>query len=163
MNLLSCRIIQYEAYVWRMSMLSTMLTRMKIKTIICYIANSITMLPFLTLDWNKWRLTFIKESITLKLDWLGVIRNVRGHFLVISKTSSKLVVNDLLPRSNDGIGKCKRNLCMENIIFIWIYFWSGIMCFESDIIDLDMCRLLIMWIMEKRIALKKNKFRMLLL
>ena len=57
------------------------------------------------------------ESSTLKLDWLGVIRNVRGHFLFISKDGSMLIVNDLFPRSNDGLGKNKNNMYME-IIFL---------------------------------------------
>ena len=78
--------------------------------------------------------------------------------LVISKVGSVLVLDDLFPRSDDGLEKYKLNMCMEIIII----FWSGIMCFESDIIDMNMFKLLI-WIMEKRIVLNKNKFRMLLL
>ena len=119
-------------------------------------------MAFQTLNCSSWRWTFIEESISLKLDWLGVILNVRGHFLVVSKVGSVLVVNNLFPRFDDGIGKYKWNLCMENIIFIWIYFWSGITWFESEIIDVNMCMLLI-WIIEKRIVLNKNSFRMSLL
>jgi len=52
------------------------------------------------------------ESSTLKLDWFGVVWNMKGHILVISKTNFVLVVDKLFPRSDDGLGKCKLNFCI---------------------------------------------------
>ena len=47
----------------------------------------------------------MNESNTLKLNGLGIVWNMKGQVLVISKTSSVLVVDKLFPRSDDGLGK----------------------------------------------------------
>ena len=124
----SCKFPTFGTFVWRMIMLYTMLTRMKIKTLILHVANSMTMLAFrnLILNQSMWRWIFFKESNTLEPDFLGIIWNVIGHFHFVSKTCFVLVVDDLFPRSDDGLGKCKRNLFMKSFIFNWIFFWSGI-------------------------------------
>ena len=149
-NLLSSRFLQYEASLWRMSMISIVLLGVNIKSVIFHMANSIVVLEFWNLN-QIWRWTFIKKSSSLKLDWLGVIRNVRGHFLVISKTGFVFVVNDLFPRSDNGLRKIKLNMC---IIFIWTFFWSVL----TDLIE---CTVL-MWIIlkfKRSIVLNNDKVR----
>jgi len=66
----------------------------------------------------------MNESNTLKLNGLGVVWNMKGHVLVISKTSFVLVVDKLFPRSDDGLGKCKLNfcICMYNCCFMGVCF-----------------------------------------
>jgi hypothetical protein len=46
----------------------------------------------------------------MELDWYGIIRNMKGNFLVISKSYSIPVVDDFFPRSDDGIGNSFLNL-----------------------------------------------------
>ena len=53
----------------------------------------------------------MKKSDTLKFDGLGVVWNMKGQLLVISKTSFVLVVDKLFPRSNDGLGRCMFDVC----------------------------------------------------
>jgi hypothetical protein len=48
----------------------------------------------------------------LELDWSGIIGNMKGNFLVISKSYSLLVVDDFFPRSDDGLGKSIMNLLL---------------------------------------------------
>jgi hypothetical protein len=52
----------------------------------------------------------LKESNTLEFDWSGIIGNMKGNFLVISKSCSVIVVDDFFPRSDDGLGKSIMNL-----------------------------------------------------
>ena len=138
MNLCSCKRFVFEAYVWRMSGFMTMLAWMKLKKVIFQMANSITVLAFHDLllllllwkrsrVWNSWswtvmrsRWTVMNKSSTLKLNGLGVVWNMKGQVLVISKTSYVLVVDKLFPRSDDGLGKCRLSfcICMYNCCFI---------------------------------------------
>ena len=122
LNLLSCRFPQTKAFVWWVGMLSTMLTRVKIKTLIFHVANLITVLQSQNPNWCGWRWTLIDESSTLKLDRLGEVMNVNCHFLVIYKTSFVLVVADLFPWSDDGLGRNKQNFYMHIFIFIFFHF-----------------------------------------
>ena len=105
-----------------MVMLATMLARMEIKTLILLVTNSITMLALiiLMLNLNRWSWRFLKESSTLKLDWSGIIGNMKENFLVISKSCSILVVDDFFPRSDDGLGKIIMNPLFWNP-WKWIY------------------------------------------
>ena len=139
-------------------MFSTFLTRVKMKTIIFLVASSITVLACQTLNTNGWRCTVLEDSNTLKLDRLGEIGNVSCHFLVISKINFILVVVDLFPWSNDGLGRNTQNFCMHVFIFFFFYFWwvsiDFLMWFWSGV---NMCRL-VNEIM-KMIVLNMNKFR----
>ena len=128
MNLCSYMTFVFEASVWRMTGFMTMLTWMKIKTVIFHMANSITVLAFHNLVlflwkrrriWNNWRWIVMKKSNTLKLDGLWVIWSMKGHFLVISKTSYVFVMNNIFPRSNDRLGKCMLSLCTCMQICFW--------------------------------------------
>ena len=142
-----------------MGVLSPMLARMNIKTLIFHVANSITVLAWKTLNLSEWIWNLVEESNTLKLDWLGEIETMNCHFLVVSKTSFVLVVADFFPRSDDWLVKCKCNLCKH--IFILILFW-----FWWDATDLVMwlwsgfipCRMLNKIL--KRISMNMNKFIM---
>ena len=49
----------------------------------------------------------MKKFGTLKFDGLGVVQNMKGHLLVISKTCFVLVMDKLFPRFDDGLGKCR--------------------------------------------------------
>ena len=129
MNLCSYKRFVYEAYVWRMTSFITILTWMKIKTVIFQMANSVTVLEFHNLllllwkrgkMWNSWRWTVMKESNTLKLNGLWEIWNIKGNLLIISKTYFVLVVDKLFPRSDDELGKCKAKFftCVYNCCFI---------------------------------------------
>jgi len=61
MVLNSCIYLDVRTFVWRMIMLSTILTRMKIEAPIFHVANSLTMLAFmnLLLNWSRWIWTFL--------------------------------------------------------------------------------------------------------
>ena len=116
MNLFSCRRLVSRAYVWRMCVSTTVLAWVKIKKVIFHMANSITVLAFFNLllllwkrskIWNNWMWTIMKKSGTLKFDGLGVVWNMKGELLVISKTSFVLVMDKLFPRSDDRLGKCR--------------------------------------------------------
>jgi hypothetical protein len=52
--------LAFETPIWRITVLSTMLARMNIKTLIFNVANSLTMLAFqdLLLNWSKWMWNF---------------------------------------------------------------------------------------------------------
>jgi hypothetical protein len=66
----------------------------------------------------------------MELDWSGIIKNMKGNFLVISKSCSMLVVNDFFPRSGDGIGKSIMSMIMLNLNkFIFIGSCSLRFCF----------------------------------
>lgn len=61
---------------------------------------------------SRWRRTILKKSYTLKLDWFGVVWNMKGKVLVISKTNFVLVADKLFPSSDDQLGKCRLNFCI---------------------------------------------------
>ena len=116
----------FEAKVWRMSGFMTMLTWMKIKTMIFHMAKLVTMFAYNNLMWmlwkrsriwNSWRWAIMKKSGTLKLNGLGIVWNMKGHLLVISKTCYVLVMDKLFPRSKDGLGKCRLDVCFYIQIF----------------------------------------------
>ena len=48
----------------------------------------------------------MKKFNTLKFDGLGIVRNMTGKLLFLSKTNFLLVVDKLFPRFDDGLGKC---------------------------------------------------------
>ena len=81
-----------------MCMLSTLLTRMEIKTPIFHVTNSMTMLAFPNLMkiWSKWRWNFLTKTSTLELDRFGIIRKVKHRFIVISKANFMLVLVDFV-------------------------------------------------------------------
>jgi len=54
----------------------------------------------------------MKKSYTLKFDGFGIFWNMKGHILVISKTYSFLIVDNLFPRPDDGLGKWDLKFCM---------------------------------------------------
>jgi hypothetical protein len=93
-----------------MILLATMLTKMEIITLILHVTNSIVMLELsiLMLNWNKG--IFLKESNTLEMDRSRIIQNMKGNFLIISKSCYVLVVVDFFPSSDDGLGKSMLNL-----------------------------------------------------
>ena len=160
MNLGSCRRLVSEASVWRMGVPTTVLAWMKIKTVIFHMANSITVLAFLNLlswkwnrIWNSCRWTVIQESDTLKYDGLGVVWNMKGHILVISKTNSVLVVDKLFPRSDDGLEKCRLNCCICMYICSSTRNWMWIIC---NFIFFLLMRVLLN-------ILNRNRFRMVTL
>ena len=163
MNLCSCRRLVSEAFVWRMGVPTTVLAWMKIETVIFHMANSITVLAFYNLlllllwkwsrIWNNCRWIFINKFDTLKFDGLGVVRNMKGHIFVISKTSSVLVVDKIFPRSDDGLGRWSVNICICIKICFWTWHWMWI---DNNIIEL-----LLMGVCLS--VLNKKKFRMMTL
>lgn len=112
-----------------------MLARVKIKTMIFHMANSITMLAFNNrgLLWkrskilNKWRWISMTKPNTFKMNGIGIVWSMKGHFLVISRTSYVLVLDKLLPRSGNGLGKCRLNFCICSWIGYCINSFSLLM------------------------------------
>jgi len=117
--LYSCRIFAFKKYVWMMTVLSTMLTRMKIGTLIFHVANLLKMLTFfnLLLNWSRWMWTMMKQSNTLELDCFGVIQIMKVDIFFIIDTSFVFIIYDFFLRSGDLLGKRKLN-----VICTWI--WS---------------------------------------
>lgn len=107
-NLFSCRRLDSKAYFWLMSVLTTLITRVKIKTMIFHMDNSLTVLPYANFwlwmwrsgIWNKWIQIFLNKSNTLKLDWLWIIWNMKWNILFISNTNFLLL---LLKISSQGV------------------------------------------------------------
>jgi hypothetical protein len=56
----------------------------------------------------------LKESYTLEVDWSGIVGNMKGNFLIISKSCFVFVVVDFFPRFDDRLGKIILNL-VENM------------------------------------------------
>ena len=135
-----------------MRMISTLHTNMGIKIPIFHVTKSKTMLAFQNMlkIWSRWRWNFLNESNPMELDRFGIISNVKIQILVISKTGCMLVVGDLSPSSNHGLGKCRWNMSMKNVIFN--LFWTRI---NHLIIYFWMSRIVS--------VLNRNRFRMLII
>jgi hypothetical protein len=58
---------------------------------------------------------FLEGIQPSELDWFGIIWNVIRNFHFVSKTYLVLIVDDLFPRSDDGLGKCKKNFFYEKL------------------------------------------------
>jgi len=115
--LYSWNFLDVRTFVWRMIVLSTMLARMKIETLIFHVANLLTMLAYknILLNSSKRMWTLLEQSNTLELDWFGVIWIMKGEILFIFDIDSMLVLLDFFPRCDDLLGKRK-------LIYTWI--WS---------------------------------------
>ena len=160
MNRGSCRRLVSAASVWRMGVPTTVIAWVNIKKMIFHMANSITMLAFYNLllllrkrsgIWNSWRWNFIKKYGNLKFDGLGVVWNMKGKLLVISKTSSLLVMDKLFPRFDDGLGRCRLDVCFCMQICYYTGHWMWI---NGKIIDLLLIGIYFNF-------LNRNKFRMM--
>ena len=53
-----------------------------------------------------------EEIRHLKFEGLGVVWNMKGQFLFISKTNYVIVMYKIFLRSDDGLGKCRVNFCI---------------------------------------------------
>lgn len=133
-NLCSYRRFVFETSVWRMSVFTTILSWVKVKTMIFHMANLVAMLPFDNFllrmwrrkVWNRWRWTAMKKSCTLKFYGLCVTWNMKGCLLIISKTCFVLVPNKLFLRSNDGLGSWNLNFYIYMKICSWNGYWMWI-------------------------------------
>jgi len=136
-----------------MILLATMVTRMEIKTMIFHMTNSITILPFENMLWlcnrSKWRWIILKEPNNMKLDGLGIAKNMKGNILFISKTSFIHVAKNFFPMSNNGLGKCRTSLIIYNLINFYtccITEWLGIIILFTWSCTIKLLRIIILCI-----------------
>lgn len=138
-----------------------MLTRVKIKKVIFHMENMIIVFPFenMLLLWkrngilNKWNWTALNKSNTLKLNGLGVVRNMKGHYILfISKASYVLVIENLFARFDDQLRKSRLNFC----ICMQIFYWSEHLMWI--ILDFNFLLLMRVYVnLKERIVLKKKR------
>ena len=56
------------------------------------------------------KMRFPKETgYTVKLDWFGLVSDVKSHFIFILETIFVLVVNEFFSSPHNGLKKCLRS------------------------------------------------------
>lgn len=132
-------VLAFEAFIWMMSVLTTMLTWMEIKIVIFHMANSVTMLAFHNIfcmkNTNKWIWIVMNKSNTMKLNRHKVVSNIKWQYFSYSIAVMFMLLRSSYQGLIMGFGSV-------NWIFASLCTFSPKICTESEPTSISLILLL---------------------